>query len=185
MRAGRKVATPVPALKRPRTTGRRTVLTAALQAEICGKVAEGASLKDAATTSGVHEATVHRWLADGARQEQGPLREFRESIAQAKAERRQAFKAMIRRAAKGTAKTPGDWRAARALGAITDPQDFVPQIRLHIANELEAALDRLRDEFKSEPEIYERALLAMSGGLPAEATPATQSRSRTLPHWNG
>jgi hypothetical protein len=88
---------------------------------------------------------------------------FLHMVEGAKGRRRTLLKLQIRRAAQGTDKKPGDWRAAQALGAITDPEEFVPQVRIHISTQLDEALDRLREVFPDDQD-YERALHAVAGG---------------------
>jgi hypothetical protein len=86
--------------------------------------------------------------------------------------RRTLLKLQIRRAAQGTEKRPGDWRAAQALGSITDPGEFVPQIRVHVERQIDAVLNGLHEAFKNEPELLARALHAVIGSsAPAANAP--------------
>lgn len=163
-RKKKKSTGPAPAAA-PVHQGRKTLLTQELIREISSKVAACASFKDACITSGVSEDSGFTWLQKGGVDGADPIyRQFSESIDGAKARRRTALKLEIRRAAQGTPKKPGDWRAASALGAITDPEDFVPQVRVHIASQLDDALDRLKEAFHDDPEAYERAVHAIAGG---------------------
>lgn len=143
--------------------GRRTKLTPELQDEICKHVAGASTLKDAATLCDVDPSTVFRWQQKGEAQKRGIYRSFCNAIDRAKAQRRSALKLGIRIHGKK------DWRALMALGAITDPEEFVPQVRVHVTSQLDAALDRLKEAFANEPEAYERALHAIVGGAGGHA----------------
>lgn len=91
-----------------------------------------------------------------------------------KAKRRTLLKLQMRRAAQGTDKRPGDWRAAHALGAITDSEEFVIEQRIKFSMEREEALDRLEAAFDGAPEQLTRdqacelALLAIAGRVRLE-----------------
>ncbi len=124
---------------------------------ICEKVAACASVRDAALIAGVDESTVHRWQVRGTAQRSGIYREFCKALERAKAQRRTGLKAQIRVHARHS------WQAAQALGVITDPEEFVPQVRVHVEAQIDGILDRLQAEFLNEPVIYERCLRAVVG----------------------
>lgn len=157
--------------------GRRTELTEAIAREITERIANCASFRDACDLSGVTSDTGQQWLEKGRAKlpANGDQPEiyilFARLVEAAKSRRRTMLKLLIRRAAQGTERKPGDWRAAHALGAISDPKEFVPQLRVHVTSELAGALDRVEKMFGVEPEkvithaqALELAMRAMAGG---------------------
>jgi hypothetical protein len=101
--------------------------------------------------------------------------QFLHLIEGGKAKRRMLYKLQIRRAAQGTESKPGDWRAAHALGSITDAEEFVIEQRIKFSMEREDALDRMEAAFDNAPEQLTRdqacdiALLAVAGRVRMEA----------------
>lgn len=164
------------------TAGRRTELTLELAREIADRVANCASFKDACQLSGVVEDTGAQWMERGREravansEDSGIYIQFARLVTAAKSRRRTMLKLLIRRAAQGTDKRPGDWRAAQALGAISDPKEFVPQLRVHVVTEHDAALDRIEAAFKDEPDLKERILRAFVGtGTEVDDEPAGEA----------
>ena len=66
--------------------GRESKLTPGLQETIRKALVSGLYLREAAAHAGIHEATLHRWMARGRQEDSGPYREFREAIKRASAE---------------------------------------------------------------------------------------------------
>jgi hypothetical protein len=162
--------------------GRKTDLTVPIIEEVARSISLGASMKDALLTAGVPVRTGCRWLSDGEKLAADPdftprpgtndnLRwRFWHAIERAKAMRRSMIKGLIARAAQGQGGKPGDWRAAQAFGAITDPRAFVPDTRVQVLRELEEAVRRLMAAFTacrlqvlSPQEALELAVNAISG----------------------
>jgi hypothetical protein len=126
---------------RPRGTGK---LTDALLDTIVGHVENGNYLKIAALASGVHEGTLHRWLAEGAaaqtRADAGePLdevderyRNFREQVTLAQARAETTVVAAWQAAAFGP---DGDWRAGRDLLARMAPERWAGVTRVQMTTE--------------------------------------------------
>lgn len=158
------VEQPPPAFTVP---GRRTSLTEALGREIADKVANCASFKDACLLSGVVYDTGLGWLEKGrlgvkANGDTPDIYvQFYQQIEGANGRRRTLLKLQMRRAASGTATRPGDWRAAQALGAMSDPGEFVPQIRVHVEQQLDGVLDALAAAFQDDPVNHAKALQAV------------------------
>ena len=138
--------------------GAKTKLTPAVQKSICEMIAAVATLQEAAYANGLDPSTVYDWLNKGKDQPGSIYANFSKAIEVARHQRTMGLKAQIR----GHGKK--DWRALAALGAITDPAEFVPKIRIHITNEFDAAIERLMVEFADAPETLERALHAIAGG---------------------
>lgn len=159
--------------------GRRTMLTEALAKEISDRIAGCASFKDACALSGVLNDTGLLWMERGrsgamaSGDNPGIYVQFLQMVEGANSRRRTMLKALIRRAATGTATKPGDWRASQALGAMTDPAEFVPQLRVHVERQLDGVLDALANAFKDDPENHAKALQAVVGAsAPAAIAPA-------------
>jgi hypothetical protein len=124
--------------------GRPSKLTPETAERIIGYVEQGNYLKIAALASGVHEATLHRWLAAGAdaqtRADQGePLddtdqrfREFRESVTLAQARAEATVVGAWQAAAFGP---DGDWRAGRDLLARMAPERWAGVTRVQMTTE--------------------------------------------------
>jgi transposase-like protein len=65
--------------------GRPTKLTPEIAERIAALVAEGNYAETAAECEGVNRATFYRWMEQGARDESGPFRDFRDSVTRARA----------------------------------------------------------------------------------------------------
>lgn len=89
-----------------RSGGRKSKLTPELQERICRLVREGNYLRVAALATGIHEATLYRWLADGEAEKSGIYREFYVALKRAEAEAEARMVARIETAAVET------WQAA-------------------------------------------------------------------------
>lgn len=161
--------------------GRKTILNDTLAQEIADRVAGTASFKDACLLSGVSESVGLVWLRKGqelirAGGAQVPNDEeyvqFVHLIDWAKSRCRMMLKLLIRKAAQGDGKRPGDWKAAQALGAMGSPEEFVPQVKVHIVSQFDEVIDRFHHEYRDEPLELERILRVMSGAPKAEDAPA-------------
>jgi hypothetical protein len=168
-------AAPRPAIPRFTVPGRRTELTRATADEIAQHVMNFSTLRDACEMAGVMSDTGAHWLVKGRAIVNGspgdvpaetqPLyTHFFHAVENARAKRRHLLKGLMRRAAVGTEKKPGDWRAAQALGAVADPDAFVPQVRVYIASEIDSMLERVRVRFADQPEVYAAVLEAVAAG---------------------
>jgi hypothetical protein len=144
--------------KKKENRGRKTLLTPELGKSICDMISAVATIKEASHANGLAETTVHEWIQKGNADPDSVYGKFAESIRHARSRRTMSLKAQIR----GHGKR--DWRALMALGAVTDPAEFVPQIRIHVTQELDSILARLEEAFANEPETFERALRAISSG---------------------
>ena len=127
---------------------------------IAEHIADGNFAKDACALEGVGAATFHTWLAKGRAQKKGFYRDFADLIEGAETERRKRLLGKVSKAAN----EPKHWQAATWILTHTDPDLFTPNIRVHVTQQLDAALDRLAQEFANEPEVLARALAAIAGG---------------------
>jgi hypothetical protein len=88
--------------------GRPPKLTAETQARIIEALRAGNYQETAAAYAGVHVATFHRWMANGAQPDADPLyRDFRNAVEKARSEAEVRNVALIQRAAQD-----GTWQAA-------------------------------------------------------------------------
>jgi hypothetical protein len=96
--------------------GRPSKLTPALRKKLCGYIANGALLKDAAAACGVAEATVHEWIArgEGRDPDRAPTPEFERFAAQV---RRAAALPMVIASNRLFRKKPDVWLARRDPGS--------------------------------------------------------------------
>lgn len=60
--------------------GRRPKLTPEVCWAICEALSQGAPLRTAAAAAGIGKATLHRWLARGRAETEGPYRDFRDRV---------------------------------------------------------------------------------------------------------
>jgi hypothetical protein len=126
---------------RPRGTGK---FTDELANTIVGHVERGNYLKIAALASGVGEATLHHWLAEGAtaqtRADQGEhldelderYRNFRQAVTEAQGRAEATVVAAWQAAAFGP---DGDWRAGRDLLARMAPERWAGVTRVQMTTE--------------------------------------------------
>jgi hypothetical protein len=88
-------------------TGRRTKLTAQLQAEICTLIAAGNSYYVAAALNGIHRTTFFKWMNKGRNaNHRTEFRDFFDAVTRASAEAENAYVTVICEAGKK------DWRAS-------------------------------------------------------------------------
>lgn len=118
-------------------TGRNTVRTPELVAELCEHIESPMPVRHACAMVGIHEGTFYRWMQEAERDDASQdLREFREAIARARATASDKLKAVIMRAATGytVTKLSGsgvavdteefDWKAAAWLAERMFPDEF-------------------------------------------------------------
>lgn len=153
-----------PKASKPSRRGRPTLLDAEKQQTIAGLIVSGAFAVDACEQAGIGSSTFYVWLEKGKKQKRGRYRDFLEAITRAQSQRRMLLLADVRNAAKPKDGKRGEWQAAAWVLQHTDAAMFSPQLHLHVKTELTAALQRLEQEFRNEPKILERAILALTGG---------------------
>ncbi len=95
--------------------GRKTLLNAELQREICYLLSEGVPVGATCDTVGITQATYHAWIAKG-EEGRAPYREFVESTTRA---RGQARVSLLRKIA-----LSNDWRAHAWLLSHCWPEEF-------------------------------------------------------------
>lgn len=144
-----------------RKPGRPSKLTPELQDEICTSIAAVATFTEACTLAGIERTTAHRWLQKGQTQKRGKYRNFLNAVERAKVQRSVGIKAAIRRHGQR------DWKALEALGRITDPVEFTPQVRVHLTTQIDDMLDKIRLGFHDRPELYEQVLRMLDNDAPA------------------
>lgn len=145
-----------------RKVGRKRRLTPEMQARMVEIITATGCDKDAFELTSVPEGTFYRWLQQGESQPSGIYHEFREAIQRAKAARRAALVATIRRASR----EPRHWTAAAWLLERTEPKLYGLRVRLQVDEELDDAIERLRRALP--PDEFERALAALSNAAGAE-----------------
>jgi hypothetical protein len=138
--------------------GRKTKLTPKLERRLCAWIAKGATDKEASYKCDIDPSTLYDWIRWGEEGKPGPFGGFVFAIEKAKAARALWYKVAIGAHAKK------DFRAVAYLAERSHPEQFVPQLRLHVTTEINAALDRLTAAFADDPQNLERALHAISGG---------------------
>jgi hypothetical protein len=139
-------------------TGRKSALTKEVKESICATLSAAGTIEDAAIHAGVNDSTVYAWLAKGERQATGPYRDFLEAVKKAKAQRRIALEAGIRKHGSK------NWQALAWLLERTEPKRYAQRVRVHVEEELSDAIERLKRAFADEPDLYERALSALVEG---------------------
>lgn len=151
---------------------RRGKLNPETQKAICEAITLGNTIRDSAVINGVSEDSVHGWIRRGEAEGKGRYFKFLVALREAQSKHRALLKGYMIKAA------PTDWKAAQAVGALTNPKEFVPQIRVHIERELDSVADALAEAFKDEPKLYERAMQAVIGrafGAEPTTAPAAQT----------
>jgi len=92
--------------------GRPCKLTPEVHQRIVQFLRHGNSQKAAAEASGIHEATLQRWLAEGEASAQSRFREFCEDCKKAQAEFLASMVRVVQRHAYGADGLPSTWQAA-------------------------------------------------------------------------
>lgn len=133
--------------------------------------------KEAFTLAGVPERTFYKWMALGQRQaaagEGGPFVQFVQAVHRARALRTKRLLSGIEAAAA----EPKHWQARAWLLERADPKRFSPRYRVHVTEEFDGALSRLRAAFADDPDGYAKALSALAGGHGADGTGALEGRA--------
>lgn len=179
----------------PSTAGRKSMLTSPHLADLAEEVTEeflgyiraGDFLKSAAGRAGLQHWTVVGWLKKGeaeieAGDTSGAYAQFTQKVRIAEAERQSMLIGCVAQAAQFRDWKTGDpkhWSAATWLLERHDPKQFGPQIKLHVEQELGAALERLSKVLR--PDEYEKALTALlsddGGGTSVSTAPAAGERT--------
>lgn len=156
-------------------TGRPTKLTPEIQQGLCLQFATGATYETAAEAMGLTAQTIAIWMDRGQRESRGRFHDFFVAVRKARAE---VVQRLLARAQKRvmSKKDGGEGADPLPLLAVIDRR-YQPSVRLTIANELNATLDRLEQEFEHEPEILNRILAAIAEetGPGAVAPPPRES----------
>ena len=159
--------------------GRKGLLTPETLQNITNLISGGTLAVDACQAVDIGPSTFYAWLEKGRGQRRGRYREFLDAVTKAQAIRRAALLGSIVAASRTTDKEgkpkKSDWTAAAWVLQHTDAAMFSPQLHVHVRTELGAALKRLEQEFKNEPEILERAIIALTGGTGAGTPGADQA----------
>lgn len=104
--------------------GRPSKLTPEVQAKFLQGLKLGLTYRLAASFAGVGESTVHRWIARGDTEIDGPYRAFRESIKEAEGVHAAQIMARIIKAADN-----GNWQASAWILERRYPDDFGRRVR--------------------------------------------------------
>jgi len=150
-------------------------------AKLAHAVALGNYVEVACTEVGIARSTFYEWLRLGLDAPSGPHRQFSDAIKKAQASAEARDLAVIDAAAQ-----TGVWQAAAWKLERRNPERWSLRVRGAVLEELNSALDRLKREFASEPRLYERVLVAMSGApeefAPSLAAPPAEASAREPPH---
>jgi hypothetical protein len=143
---------------RTRKPGAPTKLTPQLQRTFTPIIKLSGFYRDACAAVGISEETLADWRRRGAAGDQ-PYAGFSEALKKAEIERRQNYlKESMQRGAKKNDAKEIQWRAA-----VTDPETFSVKHHVVFQQEIDHAIDRLKQEFRNEPYILERAIAAIAG----------------------
>jgi transposase len=151
-------------------------LTPQLQKAFCAQLVSGCTYETAAAAIEVSKSAITQWMAKGRTQERGKYADFLRAVEKARAE---VVQRLLARAQKRvmSRKEGGIDADPLPLLAILD-RSYAPQVRIQVATELSATLDRLEAEFANEPEIYERILAAIAEETgPGAVAPASRART--------
>jgi predicted site-specific integrase-resolvase len=122
--------------------------------KIYGLIRAGNTLEVSAAATGIHRATLHRWMKQGKEQERGLYRSFLDEVEKAKAEAEARDVALIAKAA------TADWRAAAWRLERRSPRRYGQKVQLSVQAEFDSAMDKL--ERGLSPEEYEKVLALMA-----------------------
>jgi transposase len=132
----------------------------------------GNFLEVAATASGIHKSTLHRWLRHGRKQVRGRYRKFLTAVEKAQAESESRDVALIAKAASE------DWRAAAWRLERKVPRRYGARVQLAVQQELDAVLGRLEKGLPTE--TYEQVLQLMASEDDGEGGSALDEPIGTL-----
>lgn len=148
--------------KQKEPQGRKPELTPELEAELLKHIVFGASIRDACLLAGTTVQSVMNWQRKGrekSKHRKELYQKFFERLEEAKAKRRQYYRAEIIK----LSKTKNDWRGVAFMATVTDPSEFGQRVHVVVEQELASAIERLKREFENEHQILERALSAIVG----------------------
>ena len=151
--------------------GRPSKLTPELAARIVKAIAAGNYPEVAAESEGVGKTTLYRWMEQGARDESGPFREFRESVMRARARAERKMVRIVRTAAREDPQS-AQWYLERSASDRWGRRDKVV-IENAVRDELERALAKL--EAALTPEEYDRVLCILADDGAGEGAPVVAS----------
>lgn len=140
--------------------GRPVKFTPELQAAFCLQLVSGASYETAGEAIGISADTVGHWMSLGRQQTRGKYADFCRAVLKARAEVVQRLLARAQQRVRSK-KDGGEGADPLPLLAVIDRR-YQPQVRVQVASELDALLDRLETEFANEPETFERILTAIA-----------------------
>lgn len=154
--------------------GARSKLTPEVQERICATLRAAGTLEDAALTCNVSVSSVMAWMARGRTEGNGRYLEFLEAVKKARAQRRLALEATIRK------RSTEEWQAAAWLLERTEPKRYALRVRVQVEEELASALSRL--EARLPAKAYERVLVALTDDVAdAPDTPDTPDTTDETP----
>jgi hypothetical protein len=143
---------------KPKKLGAPTKLTPQVQRDFVKVIKLSGFYRDACAAVGISEQTLARWREQGDAGEE-PYRGFCEALKKAEIERRASY---LRESAKRGAKK-NDAKEIQWRAAVTDPDVFSIKHHVVVQQQIDLALDNLKQEFRNEPFILERALSAIAG----------------------
>lgn len=153
--------------------GRPSKLTPELQERIVAHVAEGNYAETAAACEGVNRATFYRWMEQGARDESGPFRDFRDAVTRARAQAEQDALKIVRDGMTHADRGPerAQWFLERTASDRFGRRDKVV-VENAVREELDRALAKLESALTTEE--FDRVLRILAddgaGDGPAVAT---------------
>jgi transposase len=128
--------------------GRPAKLTPEIGARIAKAVAAGNYPEVAAESEGVGKSTFYRWMEQGARDESGPYKEFREAITRARARAERKMVRIVRTAAI-TEPQSAQWYLERSAADRWGRRDKVV-VENAVREELDRALSKLEAAMTAE-----------------------------------
>lgn len=141
-----------------RPKGRPSLLSKQVQDAICLAIrTTKLSLRDCAESAGLEPDTVYGWMETGKKADNGPYRDFFLEVKRARAD---GSKMLLARIAKA-GQDPKHWQANAAILAMTEPQ-YAPKVRMHVEEQLQAALDALAKKFADRPELLREIIQTIS-----------------------
>lgn len=144
--------------------GRPTKLTPELSQRVIDLVRVGNYVETAAAAVGVHRNSLFNWMERGRKDESGAYFDFVNGVHQAQAEAEARTLAVVQRAGK-----EGDWQAATWILERRHPARYAQRLQLKVEQELERALNKLKDALDAN--TYNRVCEALA----CEAGPAGAS----------
>ena len=143
---------------KPKKVGQPTKLTPQLQRTFVKVIRLSGFYRDACSAVGISDETLSNWRERGAAGEE-PFVGFVGALKKAERDRRANY--LLESAKRGAKKSDAkeiQWRAA-----VTDPETFSIKHHVVVQQQLDLAISNLKQEFRNEPFILERALSAIAG----------------------